>query len=350
MSDTATKTRRANFALLNREVIKPGYCTSCGGCEAVCPVYVISIEQFVPKLIGACISCGACVDVCLRYRQRLEQPVVEEESLGNILEVYKGRSKIENVKANSQNGGVVTTLLLTAMKKKKIDGALVTTHFSDLLGPTPILALNELDIRKASKSKYPLNPVLTKLPAIKLSLKEHVACVGLPCHTETLSNAIERKNLGADFRVAYKIGLFCMSSYNPSNFRNIVTQNLGLKVESLNKTDCGRGRFFFIGPEGTTETKIKEFAEAKAEGCKYCADFTAEFADISIGNVGVDDDSNIIIIRTEKGKELFDFAIKENVLDVEKIDKEKWDEALAAAKKLSSGKKKGAKPLPPLES
>ncbi len=350
MSDQAIKKRRSNFALLNREVIKPGYCTSCGGCEAVCPVFVISIEQLVPKLIGGCISCGACVDVCLRYRQRVEQRAIEEESLGEIKELYLGRSKLEDIKANAQNGGIVTTLLLIAMQKQKIDGALVTGHVTDLLGPVPMLALNEFDIKKASRSKYTLNPVLTKLTAIKLSLKEKVACVGLPCHTETLSNAIEMKNLGADFRVNYKIGLFCMSSYNPAAFRDIITQNLGLSAASLDKTDCARGKFFFVGSDGTTDIKIKECAEAKAPGCKYCSDFSAEFSDISVGNIGVDDDSNIILIRTEAGKELFDFALKEGVLDVEKVPEEKWEEALAAAKKLSSTKKKYVKPLPPIES
>ena len=288
--------------------------------------------------------------MCLRFRQRKEQRIIEEDSIGEILEVYRGKSKLKDIKENSQNGGVVTTLLLIAMQKQKIDGALVTGHFTDLLSPAPMLALNELDIRKASRSKYTLNPVLTKLPSIKLSLKEKVACVGLPCHNETLSNAIEMKNLGVDFRVDYKIGLFCMSSYKSSDFRSIVTENLGLNAETLNKTDCARGKFFFVAPDGTTDIKIKECAEAKAEGCKYCADFTSEFADISVGNIGVDDDSNIIIIRTEAGKELFDFALKENVLDVEKVSEDKWDEALAGAKKLSSSKKRHVKPLPPIES
>jgi len=343
------KKRRANFALLNREVIKPGYCVSCGGCEAVCPVYVISIEQLIPKLVGGCISCGACVDVCLRYKQRKEQPKHDETSLGEIIEIYKGHSVFEDVREKAQNGGIVTTLLLNAMSKGDIDSALVTGHIADLLGPVPVLALNELDIKKSALSKYALNPSLIKLTSIKLSQKEAVAVVGLPCHNDTLTNVIDMKNLGADHRVKYKIGLFCMSSYNPRNFRNIITQNLGLGAEELTKTDCARGKFFFVGPDGTTDIKIKECAEAKAEGCKYCKDFSAEFADISIGNVGVDDDSNIIIIRTQAGKELFDLALKENILDVEKIEQDKWSEALAAALKLSSIKKKIAKPLPPIE-
>ena len=348
MSETVIKRRRKNFALLNREVIKPGYCVSCGGCEAVCPIYVISMEQLIPKLVGGCISCGACVDICLRYKQREEQPEHDENSVGIVEEVYIGRSKIEDISSRAQNGGIVTTMLVTAMQKASIDSAIVTDHITDLLAPSPQLAMSEFEIRKAAKSKYTLNPVLIKLTSIKLSQKTSVALVGLPCHNETLSNIIEMKNLGADFRIKYKIGLFCMSCYAPNAFRSIITDTLGLTTASLSKTDCARGKFFFESQEGITDIKIKECSTAKAEGCKYCLDFTAEFADISIGNIGVDDDSNIIIVRNERGKELLDLAIAEGVLDVQKIDEGNWEEKLAAAKKLGASKKRGAKPLPPL--
>lgn len=350
MSNTEPRKRKRNFAMLNREVIKPGYCVSCGGCEAVCPVYVISIEQLKPKLVGGCISCGACVDICLRFKQKVEHPTYSVDDIGPILEVYTGKTKDEEIHSRSQNGGIVTTLLLTAMKKGKIDSSLVTAHGSDLLSPVPVLALSEFDIQKSSKSKYTLNPVLIKLPSIKLSNKKKVAAVGLPCHNETLTNIMDMKNLGADFRVKYKIGLFCMSCYDPASFRDIISNNLGLSTSNLTKTDCARGKFFFEHPDGTTDIKIKECGGAKAEGCKYCQDFAAEFADISIGNVGVADDCNIILIRTKAGKELFELALKDNLLDVKKIDKNNWEETLAPAVKLSSIKRKGAKALAPIES
>ncbi len=350
MSNTEPRKRKRNFAMLNREVIKPGYCVSCGGCEAVCPVYVISIEQLKPKLVGACISCGACVDICLRFKQKVEQPKYPADEIGPILEVYTGKTKDGDIHSRSQNGGIVTTLLLTAMKKGKIDSALVTGHGNDLLSPVPMLALSEFDIRKSSKSKYTLNPVLIKLPSIKLSNKKKVATVGLPCHNETLTNMMDMKNLGADFRVKYKIGLFCMSCYEPVAFRDIISKSLGISAPDLTKTDCARGKFFFEHPDGRIDIKIKECGGAKAEGCKYCQDFAAEFADLSIGNIGVDDDSNIILIRTEAGKELFEFALKDNLLDVKKIDEGKWEETLAPAVKLSSLKRKIAKALAPIES
>ncbi|MHA1259088.1 MAG: Coenzyme F420 hydrogenase/dehydrogenase, beta subunit C-terminal domain [Candidatus Heimdallarchaeaceae archaeon] len=305
MSSSEPRKRKRNFALLNREVIKPGYCTSCG-----------------------CISCGACVDACLRFRQLEEQPSFSPDDIGPIKEVYVGKTKLGDIHKRSQNGGIVTTLLITAMNKGEIDSALVTSHLADLISPAPQLAMSEFEIKKASKSKYTLNPLLTKLTSIKLSHKHAVAVVGLPCHNETLRNIIEHKELGADHRIKYRIGLFCMSSYLPSGFRTIIQDTLG---------------------KGTTDIKIKECSGAKAPGCKYCQDFTSEYADLSIGNVGVADDNNIIIIRTEAGKELFDLALKENVLDVKKIDESKWDEALAAAKKLNATKRKIAKPLHKLE-
>ncbi|MHA1952998.1 MAG: Coenzyme F420 hydrogenase/dehydrogenase, beta subunit C-terminal domain [Candidatus Heimdallarchaeaceae archaeon] len=335
-----------DFNLLKNEIIDLGYCVTCGGCEAVCPAFVIQIERYLPKLVGDCISCGACVDICLRYDQRIRKHQYYDEGIGDFLEIYVGRSVVEDISSRAQNGGIVTTILVNALNKKNIDSALVTSHFGDLLNPVPTIAMSEFEIRKAARSKYTLNPILIKLPAIKLSHRKKVAVVGLPCHNETLMNIIEMKDLGADFRVKYRIGLFCMSSYHPVGFRDILSNKLGLDTETLSKTDCARGMFFFESPDGVTDIKIKECAGEKAEGCKYCKDFAAELADISLGNVGVDDDSNIIIVRTEAGRELLELALEENLLDLEKIPEERWAEVLAPAVKLTNNKRRLAEYLP----
>ena len=348
MQGTKAKIKRTNFALLNREVIKPEYCILCGGCESVCPVNVILIEQMRPKLVGGCISCGSCVDICLRINQRLEQPAVSDD-LGTILEVYIGKSAKNDIHKNAQNGGIVTSLLLSALKNNSIDGAFVTIGGKDLSHPLPMLAFTEEEIRSASRSKYTQNPALSKLDSVKSSFRENVAVVGLPCHMETLAQFVKKQYLGTDTSIKYRIGLFCMSSYKPDSFRDIVNRELGLDFKNITKTDCGRGKFFFETKDGIKEAKINLFHAGKPEGCKYCNDFSAEFADISVGNVGVDDDMNIIIIRTEAGKELFQNVLESNYLNVEKIEQPKWSEALMLANKLSSSKKKNAKPLPILE-
>ena len=61
MSNTETSSDiKYDFNLLKKEVIDPGYCVTCGGCEAVCPAFVIQIERYLPKLVGECITCGGC--------------------------------------------------------------------------------------------------------------------------------------------------------------------------------------------------------------------------------------------------------------------------------------------------
>ena len=52
------------FGNLVAEVIRKNTCVTCGGCEAVCPVNTIKIEDGTPKLVGLCISCQLCYWNC----------------------------------------------------------------------------------------------------------------------------------------------------------------------------------------------------------------------------------------------------------------------------------------------
>ncbi|GAI82364.1 unnamed protein product, partial [marine sediment metagenome] len=63
--------------------------------------------------------------------------------------------------------------------------------------------------------------------------------------------------------------------------------------------------------------------------CQYCKDYSAEFADISVGSVGKPEEGwNSVIIRTDVGKKLFDEGVSarkiilSNTVDLSKIKKE----------------------------
>lgn len=346
---SSNQDKKDDFDYLLNEVIEPGYCVSCGGCEAVCPIYVISIVDDKPELVGTCIPCSACVDICLRIKQREEQKDYVEGDLGSILRVYKGKTKSEYIAKVAQNGGFVTTLLSVAFEGQLIDAAVLTGKTKNPLNPTPTFALDVETIIRSSGSKYTLSYVLQKMYAVKSSDKNKVAVVGLPCHLETLTNMMDEKLLGTDVRVKYKIGLFCMGSYNKSNFEKVIKEKSGVNLSSIQKIDCARGKFFFETKEGIKEVKIGEFnKKAKAEGCKYCKDFTAVYSDISVGNVGVEDTENIVIVRTENGQNLLDIVIDKDIFDFIEVPEEEWDDVLAGAIRLDKIKKKSAKDLPEL--
>ncbi|MHA1304498.1 MAG: Coenzyme F420 hydrogenase/dehydrogenase, beta subunit C-terminal domain, partial [Candidatus Heimdallarchaeaceae archaeon] len=303
----------------------------------------------LPKLVSSCISCGACFDVCYRYKLRKDGSPELSDLLDGIQEVYVGKSKLEEAYSIAQNGGVVTTLLINALRNGLIDAALVTDHTEDLLHPEPILATSENEILKASGSKYVTSGTLNKLDAIKTSHKKKVAIVGLPCHLSTLTNMMNKQYLGLDSRVKYKIRLFCMHSYSYEYLIKFLKEELSLSPSDIVKMDIAKGKFIFKTKDGEKKVKLSQLEFASAPGCHYCLDFTAENSDISVGNVGVNSKTNVIVVRNGKGKELILSAIKHGTIEAEKIDRDKWIEILDLANKLYEQKRKKAEPLPPLD-
>jgi coenzyme F420-reducing hydrogenase beta subunit len=59
------------------------------------------------------------------------------------------------------------------------------------------------------------------------------------------------------------------------------------------------------------EVPLKEAHAYTREGCKLCPDFAAEHADISTGGIGAFGDWTLVIVRTDKGRELLS-GLKEN--------------------------------------
>ena len=77
------------------------------------------------------------------------------------------------------------------------------------------------------------------------------------------------------------------------------------------------------------------------EVCKFCDDMTCEFADLSVGGArtgdgwDVDKGWNQVIIRSEKGEELFQAALEAGVIEIRKTP----EGALEKIKVASANKK-----------
>jgi coenzyme F420 hydrogenase subunit beta len=83
-----------------------------------------------PKLVSLCKACGACYYGCPRSQsfsaEALETSLdsdKRDDVLGRYIKIVSARTKLDKVVARAQDGGVVTTLLMYAMEKKLIDGA-----------------------------------------------------------------------------------------------------------------------------------------------------------------------------------------------------------------------------------
>jgi coenzyme F420 hydrogenase subunit beta len=106
--------------------------------------------------------------------------------------------------------------------------------------------------------------------------------------------------------------------------------------------DINKGKFFVYTINGDElNIPIKEISNLAREDCEICYDLTSESADISIGSIGSPSGWNTVLIRTEKGKELYGELIKNNLIESKPISEVK--PGLPLLEKVANSKRNQSK-------
>lgn len=343
------------------EVIKPIYepvkvifdaqiCSGCGLCEAVCPVDCIHIENGFGRIDDdKCIRCGLCYHVCprsflpvgiLNMYQDSEEKIKDYSNVGPFLEAHCARSKIEDIKNVCQDGGITSTILYYLLENKIIDSAIGATMSNDPWKPEPILIKNKEDVLSCAGTKYVNNPNLKILKQFNSSEKD-TAVVGVPCMMQAI---LKSKIYDLDFPslndIKYRIGIFCMESFPYQEGFLKICERLEVAVEEVKKTDINKGKFFVYTKDGNELTiPIKEISDLAREDCEVCFDLTSESADISIGSIGAPSGWNAVLIRTGKGKKLYEKLISNDLIESKELKEVK--PGLPLLVKIAGFKRKG---------
>jgi coenzyme F420 hydrogenase subunit beta len=203
-----------------QRVLSDGLCTGCGTCAGVCPTEAITMlvtgGLLLPRVEEEkCSHCGLCLKCCSGNSVDFNELACEifgkrptDVLLGNYSECYVGHSNDNSVRDSASSGGMVTELLVFALEKGDIDGALVTRMWKNRpLETEPVIARTREEIVSASKSKY--------CPAAPNELLRHIlkedgrfAFVGLPCHIHGLRKA-EQNVKGLQEKIVLRIGVMC---------------------------------------------------------------------------------------------------------------------------------------------
>ena len=365
---------KPHWAELFTEVVTSGLCTGCSACVVVCPYDVLGYDDsdgryrpfHVPEAGGEdnCThgekGCTLCTRACPRFRTwepeidnfLFGRERTEEEVAGVSSEIVLARATDPAARVVGQDGGFVSALLIWALEHDMIDAALVSALEGDGTSwkAVPAVARDRAEVLATAGSRYTYSANPMAYAEAIGGGAERIALVGMGCQASAPPMMSARKAGKVARRLTLSIGLMCSKTFDDAIFPELFEARYGLAREQIVKMNI-KGVFQVWMRDGSFhEIPLKEAHEFTREGCKACPDFAAEHADISTGGIGAFNDWTLTIIRTERGRELFDSMVAGGAVELRPIDEDPG--AVALMRKLSRVSRKrwpaSAVPMPGL--
>jgi coenzyme F420 hydrogenase subunit beta len=312
-------------------VYNTGLCTQCGTCAALCPNSAITMEWdgssgYCLSVDGdLCHNCGLCYKICPGHEVNFQQLSnrflgygTDNWRIGRYISIYSGYTIEKNLRWEAASGGIVTALLIAALKNGEIDGAVVTRMNPESpLEPLTSLATTEEEIFEARGSKY--CPVASNLILRDVLYSDgKYAVVGLPCHIQGLRKA-QTHNRKLREKVAFVISIFCGLNMSPTGTQ-VMLHRYGISDEDITQI-----RYRGAGWPGGVKVELRDgqthfepyrgyfdghFMAYEMHRCNLCTDSFGELADISCGDAWLpeftdsdDQGTSVVVVRSERGNE-----------------------------------------------
>jgi len=352
--------RAKSFADLISEVQIKGLCHKCGGCVTFCSA--INYEALELRTDNRpqykdpekCIECGICYLICPEVTE-MEAETREfmnwEEPMGPMLKTLSARCANQEIRDRATDGGVVTGLLLHLFDKGRIDGAIVSRRTGPL-SRKPWLATTREEIVQAAGSHYDdsqglptlgeeyrtsFSSSIQELRSLRQKHLASVAVVGTPCQIHTLRRMEVLKIIPADV-IKYKLGLFCTKNFvfNQQMISQLEAMG-GFKYEDVEKINIKQNFLLSLRSGKQVELPLDQLDFMERPACRFCSDYSAEYADISFGGIASLDGWTTVILRTSLGRATFLDAVGSSIeqspriVDIEEIHQASRRKKAAAA-------------------
>lgn len=342
---------------LKYEVLANSTCALCGACLDWCP-YIANLEDHLVMRFDCNVANGRCYSLCPRtfadwqeIRDKYLPDTPGNLEIGSFFNVYKVQAK--QAVNGQQDGGTVSRLVQTVLEDE-LAQAILLTGTEDNITPQPFLSTDINDIQKAAGSRFLASPGMRKLIEAQENNIQQLAVVGRPCQIQALRKFDFNRPPHKPAMEVLSIGLFCMWSLG-WDFKDYLYKMFPDK-EILGIAIPQHG-FEVTTNQGTHTISFDEVKKFLKPGCDYCIDMTAELADISVGAFEAEKGWNTVIIRSQKGRKLFDQALAKGYLHCEEYPQEELHRLQAASlgKKLRNLNNiqalfdKGVKPFIDLE-
>ena len=248
--------------------------------------------------------------------------------LGKYLDIMTVKTTDKTLQKYSQDGGIVSSLLIHALETGVIEGAIVAMPTDEPWNPEPYVATTPEEIIAAAGTKYVLCPLNN---ALKIAARENgldkIGMVGMHC----LTYAVRKMQLypfGARHlpnKMALLLGIFCTENFSYTGIKAIVEELHKVNIEHVQKMDVSKGKMIVTSNMGERiEVPVKLTPSYVQPGCYICPDLTARTADISTGSIGSPDGWSTVMPRTKVGKDLFQSAVDMGLFETKPIDPGKF--------------------------
>ncbi|HNX28941.1 MAG TPA: Coenzyme F420 hydrogenase/dehydrogenase, beta subunit C-terminal domain [Syntrophomonadaceae bacterium] len=320
---------------LKNDVFVSSVCALCGACLDWCP-YIANIEDHLVMRFDCYVADGRCYSVCPRtftdwqaISDRYLPDTPKNIEIGPYYKVYKVKAS-QGINGQ-QDGGTVSNLVKTVMEDELAETVLLTGT-DDHITPEPFLVENPGDIEKAAGSRFLASPGLRKIIEAQEKKVQKLAVVGRPCQIQALRKLGYNQSNEKPPMEVISIGLFCMWSLGWDFKEYLAKEFPGEKVLRMGIPQHG---FVVTTDKGEHNLPLDEVKRYIKPGCSYCLDMTSELADISVGAFEAEEGWNTVIVRSQKGQELFSKAVDKGYLICEDYP----EDELNRLKGASIGKK-----------
>ncbi len=258
---------------------------------------------------------------------------------GEILETLKGHALDNEVRQAGSSGGVISALAQYCLEQKLVDGVIqIQASQTDPLENVATISRSRQNIIASSGSRYaPASPAQA-LKWVAMSTEKYLF-IGKPCDVAAVRQ-MQAHDPRLKQNIPYVVSFMCAGTPSLHGTEQVLDQ-LGVERE-----DVTSFRYRGDGWPGLTKATLKN-GDARTmtyndswgkvlnrhlqTRCKICPDGIGEFADIVCADGWEGDEkgypsfeerdgNSLILIRTDKGRELFRNAEADGVVQAEAFD------------------------------
>ena len=320
-------------------VQKGGLCIGCGACVGLCP-YFLNHRGRTVQIFSCSLTQGRCFAACPKVEVDLDeisrhhrQKPYEGAPMGVYSEALAAKAGANMPARSFQGGGVVSALLICALKQGLIEAAILTGR--DENGPAPRIASSPEEILDCATSKFTAAPTLA---ALNRAISEKIGplgVVGTPCQMTAVAkwrtNPLNRDDYADP--VSLTIGLFCNWGLDQRQLQAFLAERMDMsRIRGMDIPPPPANVLVVdLGDERVT-IPLDEVRAFIPDTCGLCPDMTSEWADLSVGMFEGRPGWNTLLVRSQTGKDLVAGATAAGLLITEPMPEANLDHLGEAAK------------------